>query len=291
MSQYFIWGMGLLGTSLAIDLKKKGHIITGCVRTRSSLEYLKQYNFDTFCLSNEEIMATLIEQADGVIIGTPVNIISDILKQINQYTLKKNTWVIDMASTKSNLVNEIENLNLNFPFIGTHPMAGSNLAGPQNAIENLFTNANIYITKLPQQENKIGSEIYNRAYENIVNMWQSIMAKPMLINAREHDILMAYLSHGPHLISCAISLLTNNIPPILNLQNSAGGCFKDMTRVSKSLPSLWKEIIDSNNIETKKYLEEMVLLLNTWIQDINHSNLKVDTIFDQASISRDKIIP
>ena len=290
MKTYFIWGMGLLGTSLALDLKKLGHIVTGCVRSVENLIALEKYNLDDFCLVSDNKLVSLISQADGIIIATPVNAIPLILKQINEYTLKKNLWVIDMASTKSQLMAEVDSIHLKYPFIATHPMAGSDLAGPQNAIHNLFVRATVYITKSLSNEQEMGNSRYQEAIQEVEILWNSVQAKPKYITAKEHDLIAAYLSHGPHLIACASALLTKNVPSIFTMDNPAGGSFRDITRVAQSLPSLWKEIIDSNSDETILYLEEMVLLLNTWIQQMKDQTIHIDAIFKESKIVRDTII-
>ena len=196
-----------------------------------------------------------------------------------------------MASTKTDLIEWIEKQEQTFPFVGCHPMAGSDLTGPENASEDLFQNATIYMTLSEKMKKNKGESQYLSYVQEIQDMWESLGAHPYLISHKQHDQWAAYLSHGLHLISCATSLLLNDIPDSLKTPyNPAGGSFQDITRVSGSNPFLWDGIIRSNSKEVKNYLSQFITLVQGWVDSWDQKDFSVEHIFEKARSMRDQVI-
>jgi len=291
MKRYFIWGMGLLGASLAIDLKKKGHHVSGSVRSQKNKETLLTMGFENVFTLNEKNMWESIKNSDGIIIGTPVEYIYSIIEQLNEQKVPSNIWITDMASTKGDLMRWVDNYSATMRFVGSHPMAGSDLNGPEHAHENLFAGATIYVTPSATMRQKLGNESYDNTTEEIKQFWNAIGAKSYSISHLVHDRWAAYLSHGLHLVSCMVSYLLNDIPDVFEVESPpAGGSFRDITRVAGSNPELWDGIIGSNSEEVVKYLESMEKLIGEWKNQLREGTLPIREIFENSANIRSKII-
>ena len=295
MKKYVVWGMGLLGTSLALDLKKKGYYVAGIEKSPENLEILKNYDFNKLYQSDDELLSEEIKNCDGIIVGTPVDQVYPILEKISNMAIPDSTWITDMASTKADLMKKIhdsENISVaNLNFIGSHPMAGSDMSGPQHAREGLFSGATIYIT--PPQINKsrqTGSDKSIKKFQ-VMDFWKGVGACPYEISSEIHDKWAAYLSHGLHLVSCMVSHLLDNIPEVYDLEiPPAGGSFRDITRVAGSNPKLWDGIINSNAEEVTLYLESLEKLIHDWKILLAEKKLPIESIFRKSAMIRSAII-
>ena len=299
MERYVIWGMGLLGTSLALDLKKKGAQIIGIEKSLEYIEILKKYGFDNILHTDDPSLITELGKCQGIIIGTPIDQVFPILEQIFSYNLPESIWITDMASTKGELmckVNAYKKVHQHkVQFIGSHPMAGSDLSGPAHARGDLFVNATIYVTPVPWDSSQGSFSDYtlneNPVQSNVMEFWRKVGARPFEISSQIHDKWAAYLSHGLHLVSCMVSYLLDDISEVYNLESSpAGGSFRDITRVAGSNPKLWDGIINSNSSEVTLYLESLEKLIHEWKVLLSEKKLPVENIFMKSAQIRSAII-
>ncbi len=289
--KYFIWGLGLLGTSLALALKKNGHSVSGTVRSEKSQKILNDLGFADVFLTKDSSFWEVLKSSDGIIIGTPVEQVFEIIELIKDQALPKHVWITDMASTKTDLMTYIDKQIDPLLFIGSHPMAGSDLTGPSNAKLDLFEKATIYVTPSENMAKLLDEQTYNQAVEDIKAMWQEVGAYPFQVSYQDHDKWAAYLSHGLHLVSCMVSHMLNDIPEVYDVPTTpAGGSFRDITRVAGSNPDLWAGIIDSNHKEVKNYLKGLELLIKDWIFALEKGVLPIAEIFEQSAEIRQKII-
>lgn len=290
MKSYFIWGMGLLGTSLALDLRKMGHAVGGAVRSSKNREVLARLSFENIFLNTQKKeISQYIQQCDGVIIGTPVEAIPGILDFLA--AAKVTAWVTDMASTKSFIMQESIRSMRPLKFIGSHPMAGSDLSGPEHAIEKLFSKATIYVTPAAELSEMFPEGDYRKAETAVMEFWNSLGGFPYLVDYRDHDKWAAYLSHGLHLVACMVSHLLKDIPEVFQVpSNPAGGSFRDITRVAGANPSLWNGIITSNQKEVTDYLKNISTLAGVWHQKMTSEELSIEKIFMEANDIRERII-
>ncbi len=291
MDQYFIWGMGLLGSSIGIGLKEQGNHVSGCIRSEKNIHILKDMGIQDVFLVSDPALWEHVQRADGIIIGTPIENVYSILERLAKTKLKPNTWITDVTSTKKEIMQWLERSSYSIPFVGSHPMAGSDLSGPQNANKDIFKGATIYITRSKIMQKRSGTETYEKMVENVIKMWTSLKGHTYEISYEMHDQWAAYLSHGLHLIACLTSLLLKDIPDVFAVpSNPAGGSFRDITRVSGSNPKLWDGIIGSNILEIKKYLQRLTKLVNGWIENIEDDQFKIEEIFKEAHRIRESII-
>ncbi len=291
MNNYFIWGMGLLGASLGMDLRKKGHNVSGCVRSEKSLLQLEKTGFENVYLTDDPDIWNKINESHGVIIGTPVEYIYEIIEEIHRHQIPDTIWITDMASTKSDLVNWVNRLEYPVNFIGSHPMAGSDLAGPEHAYENLFLDATIYVTPAENMKEKLPRGLFENTIEQVTRFWSDIGAKPFRVSHTDHDKWAAYLSHGLHLVSCMVSHLLKDIPGVFEVPSKpAGGSFRDITRVAGSNPKLWDGIIGSNAPEVIAYLKSLEIMVHEWRIAMEKNELSIEKIFTESAKLRAAII-
>ena len=232
IKQITIIGMGLIGGSIALGLKKGGYMgkIVGNDISQSSLEealLLEAADFVTLD-PTEAVM-----DSDMVVIALPLGSYRDILAIIAPH-LKQDAIVTDVGSVKG-YVSETVNSALSYgiQFIGGHPMAGSEKGGIQAASGILFENAYYFIT--PEKNTT------TYTIETMESFIRTLRAYPVIITATEHDKIVAQISHLPHLLAVLLvnMLDSNNGVSFLPF---AGGGFRDSTRIAAGSPNIWKDI-------------------------------------------------
>ena len=171
-----------------------------------------------------------VRGADLVVLAAPISKIRDLVTQLPP----TDALVTDVASTKTAIVREAERHNLRF--VGGHPMTGSQLSGVANARADLFKGARYFLT--PTEETNPD------AYREVSGFVRSLGAVPTAVDPEKHDLLMAALSHLPHLMAAALLRVASDISP--EALSFAGPSFRDLTRVGASNPSLWSDILAEN---------------------------------------------
>lgn len=223
-----IFGTGLIGGSLGLVLKRKHLVgrITGLSRhKKNARKALKIGSIDRIGSSIDAV-----RDADLVILASPVDSIINIALKIAK-RLKKDCVVIDVGSTKENIVTRVGAFIPNF--VGCHPLAGSEKKGIENARGNIFAGSICIIT--PTAETK------KNTLNKIKLLWRKLGAQVVILTPKKHDQILAFTSHLPHTI--AFSLMGSIPDKFLKL--SSGG-LKDTTRISGSNALLWSGIFLSN---------------------------------------------
>lgn len=244
----FISGLGLIGSSLALCIKKSHPNVTiiGYDTNEISEQFaLKRHIIDQKATSFEQAA----EQAEVIFLCSPVNNLLQQLEILSRLTLRKEVIISDVGSTKMKIVSTAKQLNLN-SFIGGHPMAGSHKSGVTAADENLFENA-YYI--LSCTDDKLTTK-----RQLLQQLLVGTRAKFVILSPEEHDQITAMLSHLPHVIAAALvnqSQVFNQSHPRAN-QLAAGG-FRDITRIASSDPQMWTDILLSNK-------ESLLTLIDQW---------------------------
>jgi prephenate dehydrogenase len=169
--------------------------------------------------------------ADLVVLSAPISRITALIGDL----APTDALVTDVASTKTKIVREAEARNLRF--VGGHPMAGSQLSGVANARKDLFHRARYFLTPTEKTDPE--------AYREVARfVRQDLGAVPTAVDAEKHDLLMAALSHLPHLMAVALLKVASDISP--EALSFAGPSFRDLTRVGASNPALWSDILTEN---------------------------------------------
>jgi prephenate dehydrogenase len=229
-----IVGTGLIGGSLGLAIKKN-HLakqIVGVTRHKESLNLaLKKRAIDKGSLNFE-----IIKGADLLILATPVDKIIELKDKVSKF-ISKDCIVMDVGSTKGEIVTLLERV---FPkFVGTHPLAGLEKRGVKFATDKIFDHSTCIITPTRNTSKK--------AFKKICNFWRRLGTKAIILTPSEHDKVISFVSHLPHVI--AFSLIHGIPTAYLGL---AAGGLKDTTRIAASDPKLWRGIFLSNNTNILK---------------------------------------
>jgi len=215
----------------ALALRENGlcKTIYGYGRREDNLKRAKEKGI----IDNYSLNAALAcEGSDLILLATPVGVFKDILETVRT-SFKKGAIVTDVGSVKGGLVYEIELLMPDgVYYIGSHPIAGSDKSGIDDARADLFNNAKCIITP---------TENSNSAVKKIiVSLWESLGAKAEIMEPYKHDEIYAAVSHLPHIIVYA---LVNTLGDINSSYiEYAGQGFKDTTRIALSSPEMWRDI-------------------------------------------------
>jgi len=242
-----IVGVGLIGGSLAISLKENGFAKT-IIGIDTSQDHLDKA-IRRRIIDEDASLEEGIEKADIIVLATPVDtmlsLLPDLLNKID------NQVVIDVGSTKEQLLATIKNHPKRGRFVATHPMAGTEYSGPEAAIPNLFDNK---VTVLCDLEDSDADAI-----QKVKALYNSIPMKLTEMNAKNHDVHTAYVSHISHISSFALALTVlekeANEDQIFNLASSG---FSSSVRLAKSSPDMWTPIFRQNRDNLLDVLDEHI---------------------------------
>ena len=273
-----ILGVGLIGASVALAMKKRrlcGHI-TGFGRREESLARAKELGIiDSFDLDSSRACLG----SDVVLFSLPVGLFPTIALKIKD-SLKEGAVVSDAGSIKGGLVHEMENvLSAKTPFVGAHPIAGSEQSGIDAASADLFEKRRCVVTPTDKTE--------RRALDIVTGLWHAFGADVVLMTPQEHDRVFGAISHLPHII--AYELMNSADELNHSYLAYAGQGFLDTTRIAASSPEVWRDICIGNR-------ENLVQFLDTFIgrlQKVKGHLMRADAEslerdFSQAKTLRDE---
>lgn len=233
-----IIGLGLIGGSLALSLKKEG--FKGKIygldldedRIKKGIELCA---IDRGFKNYEHIPW---QEIDLVVISTPVKTFEMIAQSIKAF-LREDTIVSDVGSVKGDMVIRLQKILSPHVFVGVHPIAGTEKEGIENAKPELFKNAKLILTPVGEDIEKI---------KRVEQLWQDIGAKTEVMDPHLHDFVFASVSHLPHAIAFALvdSLIELSKQSGIDLFKYPGGGFRDFTRIAASSPYVWKDIFLEN---------------------------------------------
>jgi prephenate dehydrogenase len=233
-----IFGVGLIGGSFALALKKAGVVqsVVGVGRTITSLQRAKELGIIDVVSTS---VAEALRDTDLVLIAAPVAQTESILKAIEPH-LQPGTVVTDAGSTKTDVVAAARKAlgKKIAQFVPGHPIAGRELNGPDAAIDDLYVGKKVVLAPLPEN---ISADV-----ERVANAWQQCGAVIHRLTAENHDRIFAAVSHLPHLLAYAlVDDIAKKPHADLLFQYAASG-FRDFTRIAGSSPEMWRDITLAN---------------------------------------------
>jgi len=248
-----IIGLGLMGGSLALSLKKLSFInnVVGS-------DHNKQHELDAIKLNLVDKIVEFdeIKKCDVIILAIPVNGVISTLNHLTDVSDK--TTIIDLGSTKELIISSIPP-SIRKNFVAAHPMTGTENFGPHAAIDGLYTDKVVVLCDLEESgeyQQKIGKKIF-----------KSIGMKKYFMKAKEHDRHAAFISHMPHVISYSIANTVMKQENKHNILALAAGGFRSMSRLAKSSPTMWEDIFRQN----KANVLEAVELFEIELQELKKS--------------------
>ncbi len=239
--QITIIGTGLIGGSFALAVRKRGFAgrIVGCDR-ESALKRAKMCG---------AIDNGLIEPADAVrgsqlvVLATPVLAIVDLIGRLGP-GLPSTTLLTDVGSTKAAVAQQALSVfgkNAGQRFLAGHPMAGKESSGVDFADADLFQNAVWFLTPLP------GQNVHEGLFAEFSGWIDQIGARIAMLPPDDHDQLCAWISHVPQMISTALAAaLVEEFGEEAPLLPAGGRALREMTRISSSPYSMWRDIAITN---------------------------------------------
>jgi prephenate dehydrogenase len=248
-----IFGVGLIGGSFALALKKAGAVeqIVGIGRTAASLSRARELGIiDVAGVSLE----SALHDTDLVLIAAPVAQTESILAAIAPH-LRRGTVVTDAGSTKTDVVAAARRAlgEKIAQFIPGHPIAGRELNGPEAAIDDLYVGKKVVLAALPENS--------DRDIAQVVKAWQKCGAVIHHLTAEKHDCIFAAVSHLPHLLAYAlVDDIAKKPHADLLFQYAASG-FRDFTRIAGSSPEMWRDITLANRSAVLAELDSYMLQL------------------------------
>ena len=261
-----IIGCGLIGSSIlrAIHSKKLSKRIFVLEKSKSNISKIKKIK------SNCKFIKRLnneISDVDLVVICTPMSQYKKIIEKLNK-SLKVGCLITDVGSTKQNIIKLKNNiLNKKFNWISSHPIAGSEVSGPEYGNKNLFLNKWCVIIKEKKQ---------NLKKTNLIKkFWEKIGSKIILMNAVNHDKIFSITSHLPHLIAYNLIKTAQDSQRMQRknlIQYSAGG-LRDFSRIAASNEVMWRDIF-FNNDNIIKAINLFSKNLNSFKKIIQNKNNK-----------------
>jgi prephenate dehydrogenase len=249
-----IFGVGLIGGSFALALKKAGAVqcVVGVGRTIASLERAKELGIiDVISTS----VAEALRDTDLVLIAAPVAQTEAILEAIEPH-LQAGTVVTDAGSTKTDVVAAARKAlgQKIAQFVPGHPIAGRELNGPDAAIDDLYVGKKVVLAPLPEN---VSTDV-----ERVAGAWQQCGAITHKLTAENHDSIFAAVSHLPHLLAYAlVDDIAKKPHADLLFQYAASG-FRDFTRIAGSSPEMWRDITLANQSALLSELDAYIAKLS-----------------------------
>jgi prephenate dehydrogenase len=232
-------GCGLIGGSMALALRRRRpEWRIACLDLADRLPALRESGVADEIGSLED-MAACLPECSVVILATPVPTILEMVERIGPH-LKMGAIVTDVGSTKKQIMLEAQKL---MPpgthFVGGHPMAGSERSGVEAADPLLFSDRVYLLGPYPDTPMDV--------LLTLLDLVESLMARPITIDPEEHDRIMAMVSHLPQLLAVALMHAAQNADATHTMLAAiAGRGFLDMTRLAASDYSVWKGILETN---------------------------------------------
>ena len=228
-------GIGLIGSSIARDLKDLGLAREIVVSTRSAetLKRAEELSLGTrYTLSAADAAA----DADLVIVSVPVGASESVAKQIADH-LKPGAIVTDVGSTKASVIAQMApHIPQGVHFIAGHPLAGTEKSGPDAGFEGLFKGRWCILTPLPGTD--------EGALAKLRFFWEALGSRVDLMDPEHHDKVLAIVSHLPHIIAYNIVGTADDLEAVTQsevIKYSASG-FRDFTRLAASDPTMWRDV-------------------------------------------------
>jgi prephenate dehydrogenase len=248
-----IVGIGLIGGSLAVDLRKR-KFAEKIIGVDSSLHH---QNIAKLCGLVDEIgtLEESIDKSELIILSTPVSTNCKMLPSILDRIKGTSKVVTDMGSTKLSIAEVSKNHEARGRYVAAHPMAGTEYSGPLAAIGKLFDYKNVIICDKDLSDND--------ALVKVEQMLDVLNMHKVYMNSADHDVHVAYISHISHITSFSLALsVLEKEQEEQNILTLAGGGFESTVRLAKSNGDTWAPIF----LENSGYILEV---MDTYIEKMN----------------------
>ena len=271
-----IFGVGLIGGSLAISLRNAGFCkqIIGCSRSESHLQQAQALGIiDEYTVVPSEA----VKNADVVFLAVPLGAMQSILAQIKDH-IPAQAIITDGGSAKQSVKEAAESVFGELPahFILGHPIAGREKSGVNAAIDRLYENRKVILTPV--------SNTNQAALEKTTAMWQACGAIVETMSVTSHDKILAATSHLPHILAYELVATLVECEERERVFDYAAGGFQDFTRIASSDPVMWRDIC----LENKTAVLEMISQFENRLERLKGmiNNKEGDAIVKEFSLAK-----
>jgi len=265
MKNVLIIGCGLLGSSLVRKISKKKIAKNIFIYEKSKLNISKIKKLKLPGIIVKSLKVGVVK-SDLVIFCTPMSEYKNLIKKINNFILPE-TIITDIGSAKiesSKIINKF--LKKGIHWIQSHPIAGSEVSGPEHGKVNMFENKWCILIKNKRTNSK-NLELLN-------SFWKKVGSKTIIMNAEKHDKIFSITSHLPHLVAYNLVKSAQDFEKKQKydlIKYSAGG-LRDFSRIAASNEVMWRDIFFDNKVNVSKAINIFIKNLNSFKKDINSKN-------------------
>jgi len=252
-----IVGVGLIGGSLAIQLHEK-KISSRLIGVDANAAH-RQKALDLELVDEVMDLDKAIKVSDVVVLAIPVDKLVDLLPAIMDKVDQQ--IVVDLGSTKSQLINVLKDHPKRGRYVATHPMWGTEYSGPQAAVRGAYENKAVIICNAEESDSD--------ALEWVKYMYKKIGMHLLEMEAKAHDLHAAYVSHISHITSFALAntVLEKEKEEQAIFELASAG-FESTVRLAKSNPAMWVPIFMQNKENVLDVLKEHIAQLNRFKESI-----------------------
>ncbi len=268
INNILIIGSGLIGSSILRSVNKN-HIAKKIFiyeKSNKHINKLKKLSISVNFLKN---LNSEISKMDMIVLCTPMSEYVKIISKINKF-VKPNTLITDVGSTKENFLKQLKKkLKKKISWISSHPIAGSEVSGPDYGNANLFSNRWCILIKNKNTKNK--------DFNLLRKFWVKLGSKVLSMDAKKHDVIFSMTSHLPHLIAYNLintALEFEKQKKYDLIKYSAGG-LRDFSRIAASNEIMWRDIFFSNRLNLSKSIDLFITNLKFLKKIINSKNNKL----------------
>jgi prephenate dehydrogenase len=264
----YIIGIGLIGGSMALDIKKQysNSQVFGIDSNHNNLEMALELK-----LIDQTATIETISEADFIVLAVPVDVALVLLPKILDVT-SENTLVLDVGSTKFPICEAVENHPNRRNFMATHPIAGTEFSGPKAALEGLFQDKTNIICEIEKTAHKL--------QEKALDLFKKLGMRIRYMEAKSHDKHIAYVSHLSHISSFMLGkTVIEKEKDERDIFDMAGSGFESTVRLAKSSPAMWTPIFNQNKKHIIESLDEYILNLTKFKEYIEKNDL--DSVYNE----------
>ena len=243
-----IIGVGLIGSSLSLALKRAGAVgsVVGYGRDRANLERgIELGVLDRF----ESSIAATVKDAEMVVVSVPLGAMAAVFGEIAG-NLRADAAITDVGSSKAAVVAAASAaLGDAMPrFVPGHPIAGNEKSGVEAGFASLFEGRRIILTPMPQTDNDTTARVDA--------MWRACGAEVEYLDVEHHDKVLAATSHLPHMLAYTLVHHLSNLNDNAEIFRYAAGGFRDFTRIASSDPVMWRDVCLANGDALVELIEQ-----------------------------------
>jgi prephenate dehydrogenase len=278
--QLGIIGCGLMGSSFALAMKRAGLVKRVVGYSKSPSTTAKALQLGVIDLEAASAIQA-VTGSDIVLIAVPVAAIEGIFKAI-KHMITSDMLIMDVGSTKSDVVETAQRIlgqALVGSFVPTHPIAGKEVSGVENADVNLYNGRQVIFTPI--------GRTLTAQLSRAQMIWTALGCKVQSMSPEAHDAAFAAVSHLPHLLAFAMMNSIKAQEASADFLSLAGPGFRDFTRIAASDPEMWHDIFMANRVQMTLQIDQFKQTLDLLSSMIaNNDSRSLEASLEHASAAR-----